>query len=73
MKENSVLAPRKIRLRRALILGNFYDQQVQIEQEHEGGSETIVDTIIGIRPEGILTKNGRDIALHHIRSIHQLS
>ena len=67
-----MLAPRKIRLRRALILGNFYGQQVKIDQEHESGSETIIDTIVGIRPEGIITKNGRNIALHNIRSIYQL-
>jgi len=72
MENNNVLTPRKIRLRRALILGNFYGQQVQIQKESEGGSETIVDTIIGIRPEGIITKAGRSIALHSIRSIYQL-
>ncbi|MCA6078196.1 hypothetical protein [Fulvivirga sedimenti] len=65
-------SPRKIRLRRALILGNFYDRQVQIEQAQEDGEETIVDAVVGIRPEGIITKSGRNIALHSIKSIYQL-
>ncbi|MEJ2003750.1 MAG: hypothetical protein P8X57_02035 [Cyclobacteriaceae bacterium] len=72
MENINVLTTKKIRLRRALILGNFYGQNVQIHKESESGSETIIDMIIGIRPEGIITKGGRNIALHNIRSIYQL-
>ena len=72
MENNLALKPRKIRLRRALILGNFYGKEVQIQKALEDGEETIIDTVIGIRPEGIITKSGQQIALHYIKSIYQL-
>ncbi len=73
METNNMLTLKKIRLRTALILGNFYGQEVQIDKESDGNWETIIDTVIGIRPEGIITKSGRNIALHKIRSIYQLN
>ena len=72
MNTSVVPAPRKIRLKRALILGNFYNRQVKIESAFEDGEETIVDAIVGIKPEGIITKSGRNIALHSIKTIYQL-
>ena len=63
---------KKIRLRRALILGNFYNQQVKIIQRTHAGLQSYVDTIIGIRPSGILTKSGRSISIQTIKEIHQI-
>ena len=73
MTEKVVLTPRKkIKIRRALILGNFYDRAVEIVHVGEMEAESFVDTIIGITTESLLTKKGRSIKLSTIETIYQL-
>ncbi len=63
---------KKIRIRRALILGNFYNLEVEMVLAGNEGNESIVDTITGITPDSILTKKGRLIRLSTIQTIYQL-
>ncbi len=71
--ENVVLTPRKkIRIRRALILGNFYNRAVEIVQAGTMGEESFVETIIGITSDSLLTREGRRIKLTSIQTIYQL-
>jgi hypothetical protein len=63
---------KKIRIRRALILGNFYDMEVQIIQSDILGEKSFVDTIIGITADSLLTKKGRMLKLSSIQTIYQL-
>lgn len=63
---------KEIKLRRALILGNFYDQKVQIVQLINGAHEALHDTIVGIQPEYILTKKAGSIPKKSIKTIYQL-
>lgn len=64
----------KIQLRRALILGNFYQQKVQIITAINQGYETIIDAIVGLREDNsvVLTKSGRLIPRETIQTIYQL-
>lgn len=61
-----------IKLRRALILGNFYNQKVKIIQGFNESYETIVDAIVGIKPDLVLTKTGRTIPKTAIKTIYPL-
>ena len=73
MIEKVISTPqKKIRIRRALILGNFYDKEVQIIQASTVGEESFKDTVIGITSDALLTKKGRSINLSTIQSIYQL-
>ena len=63
---------KEIKLRRALILGNFYNQKVRIIQAINDSYETIVDTIIGIKQDMVLTKDGRSILRGNIKCIYQI-
>jgi hypothetical protein len=63
---------REIKLRRALILGNFYDQKVRIIKMINGVQEAVVDVVVGIQQDIILTKSGATIPVSSIRSIYQL-
>jgi hypothetical protein len=65
-------ARKEIRIRRALILGNFYNRAVEIVQVGELEGESCVDTIIGITSDSLLTKKGRLIKLSTIQTIYQL-
>lgn len=62
----------KIQLRRALILGNFYQQKVQIITAINQGYETIIDAVIGMRDNIVLTKSGRSIPKDSIQIIYKL-
>lgn len=64
---------REIKLRRALILGNFYNQQVRIIQAINDSYETIIDTIIGVKPDCVITKDGRCIQKTEIKNIYQMT
>lgn len=63
---------KEIKLRRALILGNFYDRKVRIVRALSEGYEIIIDTVIGIKPDTVLTKGGRNIPTNSIKTIYQL-
>lgn len=63
---------REIKLRRALILGNFYDQKVRIIKMINGVQEAVVDVVVGIQQDIILTKSGTTIPVASIKSIYQL-
>lgn len=63
---------KEIKLRRALILGNFYDQKVQIVQLINGAQEALQDTIVGVQPEYVLTKSAGSIPKKSIKTIYQL-
>lgn len=63
---------KEIKLKRALILGNFYGQKVQIVQMINGMQEAILDTIIGLKSEYVLTKTGKSIPVNSIQNIYQL-
>lgn len=66
------LNKKEIKLRRALILGNFYQKKVKIVRAINHGYETIVDTIVGLREDLVLTKEGRSIPKSSIKFIYQL-
>lgn len=72
MIEKAVHHRKEIRIRRALILGNFYDRKVEIVHAGAAGEEAFVDTIIGITSDALLTKMGRTVKLSTIRTIYQL-
>ncbi|MEM6361719.1 MAG: hypothetical protein AAF149_02430 [Bacteroidota bacterium] len=63
---------KEIKLRRALILGNFYQKKVEIIRAINQGYETIIDTIIGLKADLVLTKEGRSIPKSSIKFIYQL-
>ena len=63
---------REIKLRRALILGNFYDQKVRIIKMINGAQEAVVDAVVGIQQDVVLTKSGVTIPVASIHSIYQL-
>ncbi len=63
---------RQIKLRRALILGNFYQQKVKIIRAINHGYETIVHTIVGLKEDIVLKKEGRSIPKSSIKFIYQL-
>lgn len=63
---------KQIQLRRALILGNFYNRKVKIIQLINGVQEAIIDVIIGIKPDVVLTKSGVSIEKNNIQSIYQI-
>ena len=65
-------AKKEIKLKRALILGNFYGQKVQIVQMINGMQEAIMDTVIGLKPEYVITKTGKTIPVNSIQNIYQL-
>lgn len=62
----------KIQLRRALILGNFYQQKVQIITAINQGYETIIDAVVGLKDNIVLTKSGRSIPKESIQNIYQI-
>lgn len=73
MIEKEIITSRKkIRIRRALILGNFYDKEVKVVMANVFGGETFVDTIIGITTDSLLTKQGRTVPISRIQTIYQL-
>ena len=72
MEDQQSLNKREIKLRRALILGNFYQQKVKIVQAINHGYETIIDTVVGLRKDLVLTKEGRTIPKSSIKFIYQL-
>ena len=61
-----------IKIRRALILGNFYGQPVWITWRSKSGPKSVIDSVVGIRPDQILTRRGHTIDIHQIKSINQL-
>lgn len=63
---------REIKLMRALILGNFYHQKVKIVRALSQGYDTVVDTIVGIKEDIVLTKGGLNIPKGSIMTIYQL-
>ena len=63
---------KEIKLKRALILGNFYNRSVRIVKVINEGYETIVDTIIGLKQDIVLTKGGLSIPKTSIKSIYQI-
>lgn len=63
---------REIKLKRALILGNFYNQQVQIVKMINGVQEEVIDAIVGVKSQVILTRNGGAIPKTSIMSIYQV-
>ncbi|UII27901.1 hypothetical protein LVD15_05625 [Fulvivirga maritima] len=63
---------KEIKLKRALILGNFYHRQVKIVKAIHEGYETIIDTIIGLKQDLVLTKDGGFIPRKSIKTIYQL-
>lgn len=63
---------KEIKLRRALILGNFYDKKVRIVKALNEGYEIIIDAVVGIKPDSVLTKGGRSIPTNSIKTIHQI-
>lgn len=63
---------REIKLKRALILGNFYNQQVQIVQLINGVQEEITDAVVGLKPQAVLTRSGGLIPRSSILSIYQM-
>ena len=63
---------KEIKLKRALILGNFYNQKVQIVHLINGAQQAVHDTIIGIKPEYILTKDSGSIPKKSVKNIYQL-
>lgn len=62
----------EIKLRRALILGNFYNQKVRINKMFNGVQEAVIDVIVGIQTDVVLTKSGMSINRSEIHSIYQL-
>ena len=62
----------KIQLKRALILGNFYQQKVQIITAINQGYETIIDAVVGLKENIVLTKSGRSIPRESIQTIYQI-
>lgn len=63
---------KEIKLRRALILGNFYDKKVRIVKALNEGYEVIIDSVIGLKSDIVLTKGGRSIPTNSIKTIYQL-
>lgn len=63
---------KEIKLKRALILGNFYNKSVRIVKVINEGYETIVDTIVGLKQDLVLTKGGLSIPKASIKTIYQL-
>lgn len=63
---------KEIKLKRALILGNFYNRNVRIVKIINEGYETIVDTIVGLKQDIVLTKGGLSIPKTAIKTIYQL-
>lgn len=63
---------KEIKLKRALILGNFYNKQVRIIKALNEGYETIIDKVVGIKPDTVLTKSGLSIPKASIKTIYQL-
>lgn len=63
---------KEIKLKRALILGNFYNKNVRIVKIINEGYETIVDTIVGLKQDLVLTKGGLSIPKTSIKTIYQL-
>lgn len=61
-----------IKIRRALILGNFYGQPVWITWLSKNGPKSVIDSVIGIRPDQILTRRGHAIDISQIKTINQL-
>lgn len=72
MEDQQSLNTKEIKLRRALILGNFYQQKVKIIHAINQGYETVIDTIVGLREDLVLTKEGRSIPKNSIKFIYQL-
>jgi hypothetical protein len=60
-----------IKIRRALILGNFYGQPVWITWRSKNGLKSVIDSVVGIQPDQILTRRGRAIEIQRIKSINQ--
>ena len=63
---------REIKLKRALILGNFYNQQVQIIQMINGIQEGLIDTIVGLKTEYVITRKMGAIPRQSIKNIYKL-
>ena len=53
-------------------MGNFYQKKVEIIRAINQGYETIIDTIIGLKADLVLTKEGRSIPKSSIKFIYQL-
>ncbi|TRX61318.1 hypothetical protein FNH22_04485 [Fulvivirga sp. M361] len=63
---------KEIKLKRALILGNFYQRKVKIIRAINQGYETIVDTIVGLKHDFVITRDGRSIPKSSIKIIYQI-
>ena len=72
MENQSFDSRKEIKLKRALILGNFYQQKVKIVSAINQGYETIVGTVIGLKQDAVLTKEGMKIPKNSIKMIYQL-
>ncbi len=70
--KNQTESKKEIKLRRALILGNFYQQKVKIIRAINQGYETIVGTVVGLKQDLVLTKEGISIPRNSIKMIYQL-
>ena len=69
---NQPLAEKEIKLKRALILGNFYNQKVKIVQAIDQGYKTVYAAIAGLKKDVVLTQDGQQIPRDSIRHIYQL-
>ena len=63
---------KEIKLKRALILGNFYQRNVKIIRAINQGYETIIDSIVGLKEGFVVTKTGKTIPQNSIKSIYQI-
>lgn len=63
---------RTIKLRRALILGNFYNRKVKIVQMINGMKHAISDQIVGLKKNSVITKDKGEIDKQNIKYIYQL-
>ncbi|MCG8387821.1 MAG: hypothetical protein MJA30_19875 [Cytophagales bacterium] len=72
MENQSLDTKKEIKLKRALILGNFYQQKVKIISAINQGYETIVGTVIGLNKDAVLTKEGLKIPKNSIKMICHL-
>ena len=70
--QQSSIEGKEIKLKRALILGNFYQQKVKIIRAINQGYETIFETIIGLKADLVITKEGRSIPKESIKMIYQV-
>ncbi len=70
MENQSADNKKEIKLKRALILGNFYQKKVNITRAINQGYETIVATVIGVKHDLIVTREGMNIPRNSIKMIY---